>query len=142
MKPDNAGQRISMVHQITEESQDIVIHMENPELLDHVTRMVLLEHVTRMALLKHVTLMVLLEHVTRMAPLEHVTRMAPLEHVTRMEEHQDQEIPMGLQIREALDLDIQLKKTRSSSKGKSILLCENGEQEISVVSCVPYFKSA
>ena len=118
MKPDNAEQLISMVHRITEESQDIVIHMENPEPQDHVIHMVLLEHVTRMVLLEHVTRMVLLEHVTRMVLLEHVTRMAPLGHVTRMEEHQDPEIPMGLQIQEALDLDIQLKKTRSSPKGK------------------------
>ena len=116
MKPDDAVQRISTVLQITKESQDIVIHMDNPELLDHVIHMVLLDHVIRMELL---------EHVTRMVPLDHVIRMVLLVHATPMEEHQDPEIPMGLQIREALDLDIpspQPKKTRSLLRGKSCIL--------------------
>ena len=125
MKPDNAVQRISTVLQITKESQDIVIHMDNPELLDHVIHMVLLDHVIRIELLEHVIRMELLEHVTRMVPLDHVIRMVLLVHATPMEEHQDPEIPMGLQIREALDLDIpslQPKKTRSSLRGISCIL--------------------
>ena len=121
MKPDNAVQRISTVLRITKESQGIVIHMDNPELQDHVIHTGPLDHVTRMELLDHVTRMVLLDHVTRMALLDHVTLMVLLDHVTPMEEHQDLEIPMDLQIQEVLDLDIpslQLKKTRSSLKGK------------------------
>ena len=125
MKPDNAVQRIITVLQITKESQDIVIHMDNPELLDHVIHMVLLDHVIRMELLEHVIRMELLEHVTRMVPLDHVIRMVLLVNATPMKEHQDPEIPMGLQIREALDLDIpslQPKKTRSLLRGKSCIL--------------------
>ena len=122
MKPDNAAQRISTVIRITKESQDIVIHMDNPELLDHVIHMVLLDHVIRMV------------------PLDHVIRMVLLVHATPMEEHQDPEIPMGLQIREALDLDIpslQPKKTRSSLRGKScILWFKNGGWKIHWRNCL------